>query len=264
MQPKFFQFLIVSLTFVTNPPIPPFATLIFDVEIVDVKQGNSPNQMNPVIQNTIATNQQLQGNIQTGQNGISRQMGTQPGQTALNLNAQANGIIGQTNAAGGLATANGVQTGMVGALPGTRFGAQSVNPSNQQQAPQFNQASLIQQLNAAATAAGMQQQPQQFIAQPGSQTFNALNVLQSQQQLLAAQTPQQFASHAVLKQQPQFAQAAGIQQQQVASQQIGANGGQPRRIGLPASNTNFASPVAQSGLGTGLAAGNTQLMTTSG
>lgn len=242
----------------SNPPIPPFATLIFDVEIVAVKRAAAQNQGSPsMVQNNVATNQQLQTTkVQTGQNAMAGQIAGQVGQSALNFPAQVTGLIGQTNTAGGLATSSGIQTGVVGALPGTQFGAQQVNPlATQQQAQQFNQANLIQQLNAAA-AAGVQQQPQQqFIAQPGGQTFNALNTLQTQQQLLAAQMPQQqFASQTVMQQQPQFAQAAGLPQQQTMG------GAQTRGIGLPAVNTNFVSPVGQSGL----AAANSQLMSASG
>ena len=247
---------------ITNPPIPPFATLIFDVEIVDVKKAAGQGQANALIQNNAPATQQLQSNVQAtqtaGQTAVSGQIGGQIGQTALNFPAQATGtgLMGQTG---------GIQTGMVG----TRFGTQAANPlTTQQQTQLFNQANLIQQLNAASAAGGVQQQPQQqFIAQPGSQTFNALNSLQAQQQqqqqqqqFIAAQTPQQqFAAQPIMQQQPQFAQTVGVQQQQ-ASQQIGM--GQPRGIGLPAANTNFVSQIGQPGLGIG--AGNTQLMGASG
>ena len=250
-----------SLSLITNPPIPPFATLIFDVEIVDVKKAAGQGQANALIQNNAPATQQLQGNVQAtqtaGQTAVSGQIGGQIGQTALNFPAQATGagLMGQTG---------GIQTGMVG----TRFGTQAANPlATQQQTQLFNQANLIQQLNAASAAGGVQQQPQQqFIAQPGSQTFNALNSLQAQQQqqqqFLAAQTPQQqFAAQPIMQQQPQFAQTVGVQQQQ-ASQQIGMGVGQPRGMGLPAANTNFMSQVGQPGLGIG--AGNTQLMGASG
>lgn len=233
----------------SNPPIPPFATLIFDVEIVDVKRGDAQGQGNSLVQSNPAATQNIQANIQatqTGQSALAGQVGGQAGQMAINFQPQTSGtaLMGQTNTAGGMATAGGIQTGM--------FGTQAMNPLlTQQQNQQFNQASLIQQLNAAAAAAGAQQQqpqqPQQFMAQPGSQTFNALNTLQTQQQLLAAQAPQQqFAAQTVMQQQPQFAQTIGIQQQP-ASQQIGMGVGQPRGIGMPMGNTNFVSQVGQTG-----------------
>lgn len=234
----------------SNPPIPPFATLIFDVEIVDVKRGDAQGQGNSLIQSNAAATQNVQANIQatqTGQSAIGGQIGRQAGQTAINFPQQTSGtaLMGQTNTAGGIATAGGIQTGM--------FGTQAMNPLlTQQQNQQFNQASLIQQLNAAAAAAGAQQQQpqqqQQFMAQPGSQTFNALNTLQTQQQqLLAAQAPQQqFAAQTVMQQQPQFAQTIGIQQQP-ASQQIGMGVGQTRGVGMPMGNTNFVSQVGQTG-----------------
>lgn len=236
----------------SNPPIPPFATLIFDVEIVDVKRGDAQGQGASVIQNNAAAAQNVQTSIQatqTGQSAVAGQIGGQAGQT-INFPQQTSGtaLMGQTNAAGGIATAGGIQTGMIG----TRFGTQAMNPLlTQQQNQQFNQASLIQQLNAAAAAAGAQQQQpqqqQQFMAQPGSQTFNALNSLQTQQQLLAAQAPQQqFAAQTVMQQQPQFAQTIGIQQQP-ATQQIGMGVGQPRGIGMPMGNTNFVPQVGQTG-----------------
>lgn len=233
----------------SNPPIPPFATLIFDVEIVDVKRGDAQGQGNSLIQSNAAATQNVQANIQatqTGQSAIGGQTGRQAGQTAINFPQQTSGtaLMGQTNTAGGIATAGGIQAGM--------FGTQAMNPLlTQQQNQQFNQASLIQQLNAAAAAAGAQQQQpqqqQQFMAQPGSQTFNALNTLQTQQQLLAAQAPQQhFAARTVMQQQPQFAQTIGIQQQP-ASQQIGMGVGQTRGVGMPMGNTNFVSQVGQTG-----------------
>lgn len=219
------------------------------MEIVDVKRGDAQGQGNSLIQSNAAATQNVQANIQatqTGQSAIGGQTGRQAGQTAINFPQQTSGtaLMGQTNTAGGIATAGGIQTGM--------FGTQAMNPLlTQQQNQQFNQASLIQQLNAAAAAAGAQQQQpqqqQQFMAQPGSQTFNALNTLQTQQQLLAAQAPQQqFAARTVMQQQPQFAQTIGIQQQP-ASQQIGMGVGQTRGVGMPMGNTNFVSQVGQTG-----------------
>lgn len=220
------------------------------MEIVDVKRGDAQGQGNSLIQSNAAATQNVQANIQatqTGQSAIGGQIGRQAGQTAINFPPQTSGtaLMGQTNTAGGIATAGGIQTGM--------FGTQAMNPLlTQQQNQQFNQASLIQQLNAAAAAAGAQQQQpqqqQQFMAQPGSQTFNALNTLQTQQQqLLAAQAPQQqFAAQTVMQQQPQFAQPIGIQQQP-ASQQIGMGVGQTRGVGMPMGNTNFVSQVRQTG-----------------
>lgn len=220
------------------------------MEIVDVKRGDAQGQGNSLIQSNAAATQNVQANIQatqTGQSAIGGQVGRQAGQTAINFPQQTSGtaLMGQTNTAGRIATAGGIQTGM--------FGTQAMNPLlTQQQNQQFNQASLIQQLNAAAAAAGAQQQQpqqqQQFMAQPGSQTFNALNTLQTQQQqLLAAQAPQQqFAAQTVMQQQPQFAQTIGIQQQP-ASQQIGMGVGQTRGVGMPMGNTNFVSQVGQTG-----------------
>lgn len=217
---------------------------------MDVKRGDAQGQGKSLIQSNAAATQNVQANIQatqTGQSAIGGQVGRQAGQTAINFPQQTSGttLMGQTNTAGGIATAGGVQAGM--------FGTQAMNPMlTQQQNQQFNQASLIQQLNAAAAAAAgaQQQQPQQqqqFMAQPGSQTFNALNTLQTQQQLLAAQAPQQqFAAQTVMQQQPQFAQTIGIQQQP-ASQQIGMGVGQTRGVGMPMGNTNFVSQVGQTG-----------------
>lgn len=211
---------------------------------MDVKRGDAQGQGNSLIQSNAAATQNVQANIQatqTGQSAIGGQTGRQAGQTAINFPQQTSGtaLMGQTNTAGGIATAGGIQAGM--------FGTQAMNPLlTQQQNQQFNQASLIQQLNAGAQQQQPQQQ-QQFMAQPGSQTFNALNTLQTQQQLLAAQAPQQqFAARTVMQQQPQFAQTIGIQQQP-ASQQIGMGVGQTRGVGMPMGNTNFVSQVRQTG-----------------